>query len=859
MNLPASLKPFARAHRHAPASASRRRLPAVALAFLLLALALPSARASLLTLTLLNPDNTPNTNSVKVQQADTNQLYIVGSTITTIGVPVRFTPDSNGVVNIYRTAGDWAIYGPTLGTGVVYRFLDASSNATIYPVLVPNTVLTISTGSGGTNYNFSGNFAVTGGTNVDLSPSVVNQITNSAQLGAGSAVTFGAVNLGAWFLDGSNYNTGTGGYGSMWNGFTTLGTNILDPNGVSLRSGGSASAITNIVGILTNNTVGNSATSTLATNLVGLATASIVTNLAGISTNENLQTWFSVTTFQVTTNTFSVWKYAGTTPTNLTLVSSNPMYVDSSVAQVRDPSHFKYTDNNGQVTYLLSYGAYPNLSETSMVGIATSPDDVNWTKLGYISFTNLGYNIAFSSKFHVNATNGLFMTVALGIDGIIPTNAFILDINPTNYLQYSNLRFINISADPDGAEQSAGDMLYYNGIYYYFDSDQIELTNSTLSTTGWGLAAGNVNASQQQSGPSVFNYNGKWYWFTSDQTLNYIYSTNLLTWYGAANQPFFSSPFANSISVLGSFQEGKFIVENYASTPPIFTGSIPASSVTGLTTNAITSGTNSVVVSSTNVVINIPATGNFSINVGGVSAFSVSNGVPSWSGTNNAVQNQQMVNTSGSSSNWVFNGNTTVYGSSNIFSNLRVTNLNGSMIQSKYGLNLQGKPGLSTTTGWLGTDSDQIFLTCSDNTSRSGFWLQGGGDGSPGVAQFLGFSWYAQNGGVVNEIQTNGTGLEVDNGTRGSTIPWTASTITANSFISTATNTVFAASSTGFTNGAGDLILCGVTGVGITRTNILSGQGFSYGTLTTPTDIFLTESNQIRATSGFNVLGFQSH
>ena len=78
-----------------------------------------------------------------------------------------------------------------------------------------------------------------------------------------------------------------------------------------------------------------------------------------------------------------------------------------------------------------------------------------------------------------------------------------------------------------------------------------------------------------------------------------------------------------------------------------FTGSINASNLTGtvqaaqlngatnalgttmgtVTTNTISSGTNSVVVSSTNVVINIPATGNFSINVGGVSVLSVTNGV----------------------------------------------------------------------------------------------------------------------------------------------------------------------------------------------------------------------------------------
>jgi len=273
----------------------------------------------------------------------------------------------------------------------------------------------------------------------------------------------------------------------------------------------------------------------------------------------------------------------------------------------------------------MSYGAYPNLSETSMVGIATSPDDVNWTKLGYISFTNLGYNIAFSSKFHVNATNGLFLTVALGINGIIPTNAFICDIAPTNFLTYSNLRFINTSTSVLGAEQSAGDMVYNNGIYYYFNSNGEEFTNSTLASSGWKTAAGNLSQNIGSAGPSVFYYNGLWYWFTTDGFLSYIYSTDLINWFGAGSQPVYSPPYANAIILINPFQEGKFIVENYAQPPPI--QSISASSITGLTTNAITSGTNSVVVSSTNVVINIPATGNFSINVGGVSAFRVTNGV----------------------------------------------------------------------------------------------------------------------------------------------------------------------------------------------------------------------------------------
>ena len=195
-------------------------------------------------------------------------------------------------------------------------------------------------------------------------------------------------------------------------------------------------------------------------------------------------------------------------------------------------------------------------------------------------------------------------------------------------------------------------------------------------------------------------------------------------------------------------------------------------------------------------------------------------------------------------------------------------------------------------------DTNQIFQPSTDGAHLSG--ANGGYyamqyarsiDGKPFQSQYT--SIYTSPDGTQAMVITNGGGVLIPNGTFtgngggltnlnatnlvngitvlpsgnvgiGTTTPATAlqvvGAVTANKgFISGATNTIFTASSTGFTNGAGDLILCGVTGVGITRTNLISGQGFSYGTLTTPTDIFLTESNQLRATSGFSVLGFQSH
>lgn len=135
-------------------------------------------------------------------------------------------------------------------------------------VYLYSSVTNISTGgSGGIGAVNTNNFS-TNGAVLDFSPTVQNLITNSAQQGAGSTVTFGVVNAGGVFQNGSNYNAGYGGAGSLWNGFSTSGTNILDPNGVSLRSaggGGNSSFAT------------NATYAVQATNLAGIATGSIVT------------------------------------------------------------------------------------------------------------------------------------------------------------------------------------------------------------------------------------------------------------------------------------------------------------------------------------------------------------------------------------------------------------------------------------------------------------------------------------------------------------------------------------------------------------------------------------------------------
>jgi hypothetical protein len=110
-------------------TASRTRsLLACALAFFFLAAM--TSPASLLILTNLTSLNLPDTNIIKVVQADTNLPTADGGHVTTVGLPVRVTPDSNGVVQIFRTTGNYLLYGPPYGAGIIYRFPDSSSNAT---------------------------------------------------------------------------------------------------------------------------------------------------------------------------------------------------------------------------------------------------------------------------------------------------------------------------------------------------------------------------------------------------------------------------------------------------------------------------------------------------------------------------------------------------------------------------------------------------------------------------------------------------------------------------------------------------------------------------------------------------------
>ena len=135
-----------------------------------------AAHASLLTLSLTNSLGLPDTNSIKVIQADTNAPTLTGGNPITIGFPSTVTPDTNGTVKIFRMVGNYVLYGPTLGSGLLYRFPDSSSNSTAYALSGFNTFQTVvqivSTNGGGTNSG-SG-IPLVGGTGIIVTGTTTN-------------------------------------------------------------------------------------------------------------------------------------------------------------------------------------------------------------------------------------------------------------------------------------------------------------------------------------------------------------------------------------------------------------------------------------------------------------------------------------------------------------------------------------------------------------------------------------------------------------------------------------------------------------------------------------------------------------
>lgn len=288
------------------------------------------------------------------------------------------------------------------------------------------------------------------------------------------------------------------------------------------------------------------------------------------------QQWltFSSFEFQPSQNVQSTWKFAGTSLTNLQCVSlSPPLFMDTNDTTIRDTTIFKWVDNNGNVVRLMSYGSYGTV--TNDVGVARSFDGGNtYQNIGYVNFGPTHWN-QWSAKFAVDATNGLLMTVGLGAaNSSGPTNNFVCNISTTTFTNFSNLRVLGqrqVNGSP--LEQSSGQIIYYNGLYNYFDSVGVQYTNATLGPTGWAVAYSDLTFGQNFgfAGPMIVNFNGLWYWFESDGSLTYWYSTDLQSWKGQTGQPVNYPPYDPPIVILGSWQEGGCVVDNFALPTPVVT------------------------------------------------------------------------------------------------------------------------------------------------------------------------------------------------------------------------------------------------------------------------------------------------
>lgn len=226
----------------------------------------------------------------------------------------------------------------------------------------------------------------------------------------------------------------------------------------------------------------------------------------------------------------SVIGFTGTTPTNLAPINNAlPIFSDTnglSDSSVRDVAHYAYTDNSGKLTYIMSWSHY-GLGQGA--GIATSPDDNNYTFRGYLNLSwspNFSNQTCWSPKIFANATNGLNVVSLLGPTNVngTPTNYFLTDLNPLTFTNASNTRLLSTTEVNIG-----GPAMVYNGSNYCFFSATGKIwTNAALTSAGWARMKDTGNASMV--GGSVIQFNNLWYWFSTYLGVSYITSSNQLNW-----------------------------------------------------------------------------------------------------------------------------------------------------------------------------------------------------------------------------------------------------------------------------------------------------------------------------------------
>jgi hypothetical protein len=228
-------------------------------------------------------------------------------------------------------------------------------------------------------------------------------------------------------------------------------------------------------------------------------------------------------------NTNGVEMFVGTSPTNLALACNTPIYRDpNGLVSLRDPDHMRYVDNNGNVTYIMAYTTHYGdwvASATPGYGVATSPDDFTWTFQGYVPYPSFAI---WSPKHFVDATNGLHVIFLSGTtdDYSQPIYYTIGDVNPSNFLQVSNFRNLQVY---DNFEPGGGCIRYANGLYYFFSGNGAESVNTMLCSNGWQVINYDTG---MQNGSTVVQDHGLWYWLDTWPNCDYITSPDLTNWSG---------------------------------------------------------------------------------------------------------------------------------------------------------------------------------------------------------------------------------------------------------------------------------------------------------------------------------------
>lgn len=222
-----------------------------------------------------------------------------------------------------------------------------------------------------------------------------------------------------------------------------------------------------------------------------------------------------------------------------------PLYTAPFGLDLRDPSHIHY-----QGRYYLMYN-----DEDFGIGMAVSPDDVDWTYLGE---AQVGYGQHWSPKFFIDGNNVLWCNVRYSdqVPGVYPWQQYCFRFNtnhPTDTSQDGRYLCTNIWAR-DNTDRPTAQIVWNDGLFYLINQTGDVFCSPTLLTNNWTQIGTNSFASTVD-GPCIAKYQGVWYLTDSQNgSLHWYASLDLTNW---------------SLSTMAGWtgfglKEGTAIVEDYS-------------------------------------------------------------------------------------------------------------------------------------------------------------------------------------------------------------------------------------------------------------------------------------------------------